>query len=52
MLILPVVVMKESVYCWSLRAFFIVHLIVGLSVVLVFQTTHVIEDTYFPLHRK
>jgi linoleoyl-CoA desaturase len=24
---------------------------VGLSVVLVFQTTHVIEETYFPLHR-
>ena len=50
MLILPVVVMKEPVLL-VLAAFFIVHLIVGLSVVLVFQTTHVIEDTYFPLHR-
>jgi linoleoyl-CoA desaturase len=50
MLVLPVMVMKESPLL-VLAAFFIVHLIVGLSVVLVFQTTHVIEDTYFPLHR-
>ena len=51
MLVLPVVVMKESP-ALVLVAFFLVHLVVGLSVVLVFQTTHVIEDTYFPLHRK
>jgi linoleoyl-CoA desaturase len=50
MLVLPVMVMKEPLLL-VLAAFFIVHLIVGLSVVLVFQTTHVIEDTYFPLHR-
>jgi linoleoyl-CoA desaturase len=50
MLVLPVTVMKESPLL-VLAAFFVVHLIVGLSVVLVFQTTHVIEDTYFPLHR-
>jgi len=50
MLVLPVMVMKESPLL-VLAAFFIVHFIVGLSVVLVFQTTHVIEDTYFPLHR-
>jgi linoleoyl-CoA desaturase len=50
MLVLPIMVMKESPLL-VLAAFFIVHLIVGLSVVLVFQTTHVIEDTYFPLHR-
>jgi linoleoyl-CoA desaturase len=50
MLVLPIMVMKDSPLL-VLAAFFIVHLIVGLSVVLVFQTTHVIEDTYFPLHR-
>jgi linoleoyl-CoA desaturase len=50
MLVLPVMVLKESPLL-ILAAFFVVHLIVGLSVVLVFQTTHVIEDTYFPLHR-
>ena len=50
MLVLPVLVIKASPLL-VLAAFFIVHLIVGLSVVLVFQTTHVIEETYFPLHR-
>ena len=50
MLVLPVMVMREPLLL-VLAAFFVVHLIVGLSVVLVFQTTHVIEDTYFPLHR-
>jgi linoleoyl-CoA desaturase len=50
MLVLPVMVMKEPPLL-VLAAFFIVHFIVGLSVVLVFQTTHVIEDTYFPLRR-
>ena len=47
MLVLPVLVMKESVGL-VLAAFFLVHLVVGISVVLVFQTTHVIEETYFP----
>jgi linoleoyl-CoA desaturase len=50
MLVLPVLVIKEPLLL-VLAAFFVVHLIVGLSVVLVFQTTHVIEETYFPLHR-
>jgi linoleoyl-CoA desaturase len=50
MLVLPILVMKEPLLL-VLAAFFVVHLIVGLSVVLVFQTTHIIEDTYFPLHR-
>ncbi|SEB38618.1 linoleoyl-CoA desaturase [Terriglobus roseus] len=50
MLVLPIFVMKEPVWL-VLTAFFLVHLVVGISVVLVFQTTHVIEDTYFPLHR-
>jgi linoleoyl-CoA desaturase len=50
MLVLPVLVMKEHVLL-VLGSFFLVHLVVGISVVLVFQTTHVIEETYFPLHR-
>jgi linoleoyl-CoA desaturase len=50
MLVLPVFVMKESPWLVG-GAFFLVHLVVGISVVLVFQTTHVIEDTYFPLSR-
>jgi linoleoyl-CoA desaturase len=50
MLVLPVVIMKQPIWL-TLVAFFLVHLAVGLSVVLVFQTTHVIEETYFPLHR-
>lgn len=50
MLVLPVLVMKQPVML-TLAAFLLVHLVVGLSVVLVFQTTHVIEDTYFPLKR-
>ena len=50
MLVLPILVLKEPALL-VVAAFFVVHLIVGLSVVLVFQTTHVIEDTYFPLHR-
>ena len=50
MLVLPMLVMKQSPWLVA-GAFFLVHLIVGLSVVIVFQTTHVIEDTYFPLSR-
>jgi linoleoyl-CoA desaturase len=50
MLVLPILVMKESPLLVA-GAFFLVHLVVGLSVVLVFQTTHVIENTYFPLDR-
>jgi linoleoyl-CoA desaturase len=50
MLVLPILIMKQPVLL-VLGAFFLVHLVVGISVVLVFQTTHVIEDTYFPLQR-
>jgi linoleoyl-CoA desaturase len=50
MLVLPIFLMKEPPLLVA-GAFFLVHLVVGLSVVLVFQTTHVIEDTYFPLDR-
>ena len=51
MLVLPVALLKEPLSL-VLASFFLVHIVVGLSVVLVFQTTHVIEETYFPLHRK
>ena len=50
MLVLPVLVLGES----PLRvtgAFLLVHLIIGLSVALVFQTTHTIDSTYFPSDR-
>lgn len=50
MLVLPILVMKEPALL-VVAAFFMVHLIVGISVVLVFQTTHIIEDTFFPLDR-
>ena len=50
MLVLPILVIKEPPLL-VLAAFFVVHLVVGVSVVLVFQTTHIIEETYFPLHR-
>jgi len=50
MLILPVVVLGKSPLLVA-AAFVLVHLIVGLSVSLVFQTTHTIDSTYFPSDR-
>jgi linoleoyl-CoA desaturase len=50
MLVLPVVVLRKPVLL-VLGAFLVVHLIVGLSVSLVFQTTHTIDTTYFPTDR-
>jgi len=50
MLILPVVVLGKSPLLVAL-AFVLSHLIIGLSVALVFQTTHVIDSTYFPADR-
>jgi len=50
MLILPVMVLHKSPWLVA-GAFLLVHLIVGLSVSLVFQTTHTIDTTYFPLSR-
>ena len=50
MLILPVVLLRRSPLLVA-AAFVLVHLIVGLSVSLVFQTTHTIDSTYFPLSR-
>ena len=50
MLILPVMVLGKSPLLVA-GAFLLVHLIVGLSVTLVFQTTHTIDTTYFPADR-
>jgi linoleoyl-CoA desaturase len=50
MLVLPVLVLGKPVLLVA-GAFLLVHLIVGLSVSLVFQTTHTIDTTYFPLSR-
>jgi linoleoyl-CoA desaturase len=50
MLLLPVLVLGKSPWL-VLGAFLLVHLVVGLSVTLVFQTTHTIDSTYFPLDR-
>ena len=50
MLILPVVVLGKSVLLVA-AAFLLVHLIVGLAVSLVFQTTHTVDGTYFPSDR-
>jgi linoleoyl-CoA desaturase len=50
MLILPVVVLRKAPLLVA-AAFVLVHLIVGLTVALVFQTTHTVDSTYFPSDR-
>ncbi len=50
MLILPVMALGTSPLLVA-GAFLLVHLVVGLSVTLVFQTTHTIDTTYFPADR-
>ncbi len=50
MLVLPVLVLGKSPWLVA-GAFLLVHLVVGLSVTLVFQTTHTIDTTYFPSDR-
>lgn len=50
MLLLPVLVLRRSPLLVA-GAFLLVHIIVGLSVTLVFQTTHTIDSTYFPADR-
>jgi len=50
MLLLPVLVLGKSPLLVA-GSFLLVHLIIGLSVTLVFQTTHTIDTTYFPLER-
>jgi linoleoyl-CoA desaturase len=47
MLVLPVLVLGESPLLVA-GSFLLVHLVVGLSVTLVFQTTHTVDSTYFP----
>ncbi len=50
MLALPMLLLREPALL-VVGAFVLVHLIVGLSVSLVFQTTHTIDSTHFPLSR-
>jgi len=50
MLVLPVLVLGRSALLVG-GAFLLVHVVVGLSVTLVFQTTHTIDSTYFPADR-
>jgi linoleoyl-CoA desaturase len=50
MLILPVMVLGKSPMLVA-GAFLLVHLIVGLAVTLVFQSTHTVDSTYFPSNR-
>jgi linoleoyl-CoA desaturase len=50
MLILPIMLLGLSPLL-VLGGFLLVHLIVGLSVSLVFQTTHTVDTTYFPMDR-
>ena len=50
MVILPVVLLGKSPLLVGV-SFLLAHLIIGLSVALVFQTTHCVDSTYFPLSR-
>jgi linoleoyl-CoA desaturase len=50
MLILPVALLRKSPLLVA-AAFVLVHMIIGLTVSLVFQTTHTIDTTYFPESR-
>jgi len=50
MLVLPMLVLRRSPLLVA-GAFLLVHVVVGLSVTLVFQTTHTIDTTYFPADR-
>ena len=50
MLVLPMLVLGKSPLLVA-GAFCLVHLVIGLSVTLVFQTTHTIDSTYFPSNR-
>jgi len=50
MLVLPMMVLRKSPLLVA-GAFLLVNLIVGLSVTLVFQSTHTVDSTYFPSER-
>jgi linoleoyl-CoA desaturase len=50
MLILPVALLGKSPQLVAL-AFVLTHIVIGLTVSLVFQTTHTVDSTYFPSSR-
>jgi linoleoyl-CoA desaturase len=50
MIILPLVLLGKSPLLVGL-AFLLTHMIIGLTVALVFQTTHTVDSTYFPSNR-
>jgi linoleoyl-CoA desaturase len=50
MIILPIVLLGKSPLLVAL-AFLLTHMFIGLSVSLVFQTTHTVDSTYFPSRR-
>jgi linoleoyl-CoA desaturase len=50
MIILPIVLLGKSPLLVGL-AFLLTHMIIGLTVALVFQTTHTVDSTYFPSNR-
>ncbi len=50
MIVLPIVLLGKSPLLVAL-AFLLTHMFIGLSVSLVFQTTHTVDDTYFPSRR-
>lgn len=50
MIVLPVVILGKSPLLVAI-AFLLTHMIIGLSVSLVFQTTHTVDNTYFPSSR-
>jgi linoleoyl-CoA desaturase len=50
MLVLPIFLLGKSPMLVAL-AFLLTHVIIGLSVTLVFQTTHTVDSTYFPSSR-
>jgi linoleoyl-CoA desaturase len=50
MILLPVVLLGKSLLLVAL-AFVLTHIVIGLTVALVFQTTHTVDSTYFPTNR-
>jgi len=50
MIVLPVLLLGKSLLLVAL-AFVATHIIIGLTVALVFQTTHTVDSTYFPSSR-
>ncbi len=50
MLIVPIVFLGEPLQLVA-AAFLVTHLVIGLTVSLVFQTAHTVENTYFPASR-